>query len=41
MIDDRIDMAEAIALGDHDMARQDDDHAGTDLAGFDDQLTVS
>ena len=34
LIDHRRDVAEAVALGDRDMAGQDDEHAGTDLAGL-------
>ncbi len=34
LIDDRRDMAEAIALGDRDMAGQYDEHAPAGLAGF-------
>ena len=38
LIDDRRHAAKAVALGDRDMAGQDDEHAGSDLAGLEQRL---
>ena len=40
LIDHRRDMAEAVALGDRDMARQHHEHAGAGLAGLEQRLAV-
>ena len=40
LIDHRRDVAEAVALGDRDMARQHDEHAGPGLAGLEQRLAV-
>ena len=40
LVDDRSDMAEAVALGDRDMARQHHEHAGTGLAGLEQRFAV-
>ena len=40
LIDDRRDMAEAVALGDRDMARQHHEHAGAGLAGLEQRFAV-
>ena len=40
LIDDRSDMAEAVAQGDRDMARQHHEHAGAGLAGFEQRFAV-
>ena len=40
LIDDRGDMAEAVALGDRDMTRQHHEHAGTGLAGLEQGFAV-
>ena len=40
LIDDRRDMAEAVALGDRDMARQHHEHARPRLAGFEQHFAV-
>ena len=40
LIDDRRDMAEPVALGDRDMARQHHEHAGPGLAGLEQHFAV-
>ena len=40
LVDDRRDMAEAVALGDRDMARQHHEHAGADLAGLEQGFAI-
>ena len=40
LIDHRRDMAEAVALGDRDMARQHHEHAGPRLAGLEQRFAV-
>ena len=40
LLDHRRDMAEAVALGDRDMARQHDEHAGPRLAGLEQRLAM-
>ena len=40
LVDDRGDMAKAVALGDRDGAGQHHEHAGTDLAGFEQGVAV-
>ena len=40
LIDHRRDMAEAVALGDRDMTRQHDEHAGPRLAGLEQHFAV-
>ncbi len=40
LVDDRRDMAEAVALGDRDMARQHHEHAGAELAGLEQGFAV-
>ena len=41
LVDHRRDMAETIALGDRDMARQHHEHAGAGLAGFEQRLAMT
>ena len=40
LLDDRRDVAETVALGDRDVARQHDEHAASGLAGLEHQLAV-
>jgi hypothetical protein len=40
LVDDRCDMAEPVALGDRDMARQHHEHARSRLAGFEQPLAI-
>ena len=40
LIDDRRDVTEAVALGDRDMAGQNDEHAGSGLAGLEQHVAV-